>query len=142
MGFTLTIHGTLGQTTSDFAREVITQLSTASAECVANFAEKFLIRKNALDIPAIPDTVLPITITLPFPNVSFLAIRTVNKAQVSLNYLKPGSPATHQIIPLSLGDSSHPEGLLVIFGGPPNLTLSIDSVETDETEISIWAAGN
>ncbi len=145
MAHTLTLNGTIGHTSSAFARQVVATLGTASAECQGDFYQKWVIRKDSLEIPKPPDTVLPIEITLPFTTLKFLAIRTVNTAQISLHYTEAVAepdPDVEHVIPISLGFDDHPEGLFVLFGGPPNLTLTIDSVGTDKTQIEIWSAGD
>lgn len=151
MSFSATLNGTIGHTSSAFARQVVATLGTASAECSGDFYQKWVIRKDSLEIPKPPDTPLPITVTLPFTDIKFLAIRTVNVAQISLHYdeqvpVPDTDPIEYttvaHVIPVSLGFSDHPEGLFVLFGGPPNLSLTIDSVGTDKTQIEIWSAGD
>lgn len=141
MAFTMTVNGTLGQSSSSFARQVFLTLGAATGECEQEFHQSYLIRKDSIEIPKPPDTVLPIAVAVPLTEIRFLAVRAVNSAQVSLHYTEDGDTPVEHVIPVQLGQAAHPEGLFLLFGGFPNLTLTIDSVEDDKTQIEIWAAG-
>ena len=124
------------------AVEAFLTLATASGSCNGEFSRSYLIRKDSLEIPKPPDTVLPIELEIPFETIRFLAIRSVNAARVTLHYTEPGDTPVEHAIPVQLGDAAHPEGLFMLFGGPPNLILTIDVVSADRTQIDVWAAGD
>ena len=149
MSLTVTLNGTLGRTSSSQARRVEATLGVATGECNDSTYKTYTIRKNALD--GTPDTTLPIDIALGFDVVKALIVRTVNSATVKLIYSPPDLPPAQegdppvaqpqQIVPLILGDDTHPEGLLTLFGEFTLMSLQIVAAGADGTEVEIWVAG-
>lgn len=137
-GITVTFNGTVGFSSSSDARQVAAILGAASGLCDGEKHQKLVVRKNALD--GTPDTTLPLAVDVAFPVLRALVVRSVNSASVTLTY----TPAigTPQVVPLVLGDPSHPEGLLVLMGSFSGMALAVTDVGADGTEIEVWSAGS
>lgn len=134
MGKAFTWNGTLAKTTSSFARHVQAVFGVATPDRTGDFHQEVVIRKGALD--STPDTVLPVTITLPVTVDGCLVIRAVNVATLKLFTADKGS-----FFEVTLGAASHPEGFLCLFGVADVGSVDITSVTADGTVVEVWALG-